>query len=86
LNNPIGFENDQLHSSLRLGDIVVMVNNKPITCTNEYTALRKEFGKTTPVTALRMLEKGSFQMLVLNFLDDDPRVAFLDLMEKIDNP
>lgn len=77
----IGFENGKSHSCIRTGDIVVMVNGKTLTCTEAFSALRKEYGKTTPVKVLRLSDAGILQEIMLTFREEDPRVQYLDLME-----
>ncbi|MEI6681009.1 MAG: TIR domain-containing protein [Bacteroidota bacterium] len=81
----IGFENDQPHSCMKPGDIVVKVNGK--TCNNlkSMNALRKEFGKNAPVTVLRLTSSGSFETVILTFHENDPRAAYLDLLASDDN-
>lgn len=81
----IGFENDKPHSCLKIGDIAVKVNGKTFKNLSGMSALRKEYGKTAPVTILRISANGSLESVVLNFREDDPRVAYLDLMESEDN-
>jgi hypothetical protein len=77
----IGFEDDKPHSCLKIGDIAVKVNGEKFENVSGMSALRKKFGKTTPVTILRMTARGNLEILVVNYKDGDPRVAFLDLME-----
>jgi C-terminal processing protease CtpA/Prc len=77
----IGFEDDNPHSCLKIGDIAVKVHGEEFENVSGMSALRKKFGKTVPVTILRMTARGNLEILVVNYKDGDPRVAFLDLME-----
>jgi hypothetical protein len=81
----IGYENGQPHSCLKIGDIAVMVNGKTFDNMKGMNVLRKEFGKNAPVTVLRLTNNGSFETVVLNFQENDPRAAYLDLMETKDD-
>jgi len=80
----IGFENNKPHSCLKVGDIVVKVNGKSISNLSEMNALRTEFGKGAPISILRMTSDGKLNELMLIFSNDDPRVAYLNLMETSD--
>ncbi len=77
----IGFEDNKSHSCLKIGDIAVKVNGEEFENVSWMSTLRKKFGKTSPVTILRMSATENFEIVVVTYKEDDPRVAFLDLME-----
>jgi hypothetical protein len=77
----IGFEDNKPHSCLKIGDIAVKVSGEEFENVSGMRTLRKKFGKTSPVTILRMSASGKLETVVVTYKEDDPRVAFLDLIE-----
>lgn len=80
------FQNNQKHSVLNKGDIIVSINDEYVITGKEFSALRKKYGpEKAKMTVLRLDTKtNKFKEVQLTSNVSDPLIGILDLMEYID--
>jgi hypothetical protein len=78
----IGFQDNRSHSCLKVGDIITLVDGNPFLNNKEFIALRKEKGKASPITILRLASNNHFDKFDVKTQESDPLIGMLDLMEE----
>lgn len=80
----MGFQNDQAHSCIKVGDIIIAINNRPFRNVDEMKTIRSEEGKKAPAKILRLNNQDRFDVLTMVYNENDPLIGLLDLMEILD--
>jgi len=76
----VGFENNELHSSIKIGDILLFCNNQPIYDIDKYIEISKEV-EEKKIKLYRMDEHDELQLLTVNINKSEPRIGISSLFE-----
>lgn len=76
----VGFADNKLHSSLKIGDIVQFIDGHAVMTSDDFLTLKKErSGQAIPMRILRMKEYGTLSEMEVIHLASDPLIGVASL-------
>ncbi len=81
-----GMDNNAAHSSLRVGDILIMINNEPVIAGSDYARLKTTAQQENPeepldFTILRSDDSGRLRQMTVSHLPGDPKMTVYELRQ-----